>query len=145
MTRQDTILMHAEHCDDCRNAQLPAEQIAELLGSDTVSVNAGALSQQTMLRLQPVMERRAAFALWKRVAACVLLALLPLPAVLAYDAYVLRMLFQLVSALLPATVTAYFVFSYAALLVLLFALTYASIPLLLHHDTLATRYAAPVD
>jgi hypothetical protein len=145
VTRQDTILVHAEHCDDCRSAPLPVIQIAALLDAATVSLDAGALSQRTMLHLQPVMQRRAAFTLWKRVATCVLLALLPLPAVLAYDAYILRMLFQLVSTLLPATVAAYFVFSYAALLVLLFALTYASIPLLLHHDTLATRYAASPD
>ena len=48
----------------------------------------------------------------------------------AYDAYVLGIVYDTVSALLPATFAAYLVLSYAAFLVLLFAGTYAAIPLL---------------
>lgn len=145
MTREDTLSAHADDCDDCRSTPLPLGHLATLLGTSTVAVDAGALSQRTMVRLQPYLQRRAAFALWRRVAACVLLALVPLPAVLAYDAYMLRVAFHFVSNLLPVTVAAYFVFSYAAFLVLLFALTYASIPLLLHHDAFNPRRGVAVD
>jgi len=65
----------------------------------------------------------------------------PLPAVLAYDAYLLRVAYGLISALLPAALAAYLIFGYAAFLVLLFATTYATIPVFLANRTVAGRPA----
>lgn len=121
---------HAADCDICRSEPLPSDQLARALATSRIEIDAAALSQRTLTELRPQLRRRAARALWQRVAVGVLLALVPLPAVLAYDAYVLRLAYDLVSALLPTTLAAYLVLSYAAFLLLLFALTYAAIPLL---------------
>jgi hypothetical protein len=60
-----------------------------------------------------------------------LLALLPLPLILAYDAYVLRAAYELLRMLLPSGVALYVLATYTAVVSLLFALTYAAIPVLL--------------
>ena len=78
---------------------------------------------------------------WRKVAVALLLALVPLPVVLAYDAYLLRVAYELISALLPARVAAYLVFGDAAFLLLLFATTYATIPLFFANRTAAERPA----
>jgi hypothetical protein len=140
VNRSDTLTAHAEHCDECRTAPLPLDHVATLLDAGSVDIDASLLSRRVLPRLTPQLQRRAAVIHWRRVAACVLLALVPLPAVLAYDAYVLRVTFAVVSTLLPATLAAYLVLSYAAFLLLLFALTYASIPLLMQHNRLAATH-----
>ncbi|MFI5364418.1 MAG: hypothetical protein ACHQ4J_02230 [Candidatus Binatia bacterium] len=137
MNRRDILAVHAEHCDECRTAPLPLDRVATLLNAGSVDIDTSLLSRRVLARLTPQLQRRAAVIHWRRVAACVLLALVPLPVVLAYDAYVLHVTFEVVSVLLPATLAAYLVLSYAAFLLLLFALTYASIPLLMQHDRLA--------
>jgi len=108
--------------------------LAALLDAVQVQVDAATLSRRTLARLGPELGRFAQAASWRRVWVGVLLALLPLPAVVAYDAYFLRVVYAVVSVLLPAAFAAYLVLSYAAFLVLLFALTYAAIPLLVVRD-----------
>ena len=122
---------HVAECVDCQSASPALKPIAALLDADTVSVDAAALSRRVFLCLQPEIARLARRDLWRKVVVALCLALLPLPLVLACDAYVLGVAYQLVSALLPATVAAYLIFGYAAFLVLLFATTYAAIPLFL--------------
>lgn len=97
-------------------------------------IDVAALSRHTFARLQPELQRQAIAAGWRRVAMGVLLALLPLPLVLAYNAYLLRLAYDFLSTLLPATLAAYLVLSYGASLVLLFATTYAAIPLLVQRS-----------
>jgi hypothetical protein len=128
--RRDRLAAHAAECDECRRAPLPLEQIVAQLNTAEVEVEAAALSRHTFARLQPELQRRARALAWRRVCVGVVLSLLPLPVVLAYDAYVLSVIYDAVSALLPAAFAAYLVLSYAAMLLLLFALTYAAIPLL---------------
>ena len=65
-----------------------------------------------------------------------------MPGVLAYNAYVLRLAYDLLSTLLPTTLAAYMVISYGAFLVLLFAATYAAIPLLVVQRATERRAAA---
>ncbi len=137
MNQRDALAAHAEHCDDCRTAPLPLDRVATLLNAGSVDIESSLLSQRVLAELRPQLQRRAAVVHWRRVVACVLLALVPLPVVLAYDAYVLRVMFDIASVLVPATLAAFLVLSYAAFLVLLFALTYASIPLLVHRDPLS--------
>lgn len=122
---------HVEECDLCREGSLPLDRIAGFLSASAVEVDVAAMSQRTVMRLGPELERRARVALWRRVAAGVLWAVLPLPAVLLYNAYVLRVAYHAVSELLPAAFAAYLLLSYAAFLVLLFAATYAAIPICL--------------
>ncbi len=122
---------HVEECDSCREAPPPLDRIASFLGPGGVEVDVTPMSQRTVMRLRPELERRARMALVRRVAAGVLLAVLPMPAVLLYNTYVLRIVYHAVSGFLPASFAAYLLLSYAAFLMLLFAATYAAIPICL--------------
>lgn len=137
----DALQRHVEECDECRAAPPTIARVATLLNASVVPIDLMALSRRTLLQLQPEVARLGAAVLWRRVAAAVLLAVVPLPAVLAYDAYLLRTLYGLVSALLPATLAAYLIFGYAAFLMLLFGTTYAAIPVFLAGRTIERRPA----
>ena len=97
----------SRECDECRATPPPMARIARAAERQcradrcdgAVAPHAGAAAARA---------RRGSPrpALWRKVAAALLLALVPLPAVLAYDAYLLRCVYELVSALLPATLAA---------------------------------------
>ncbi len=129
-SRTVRLASHAADCNECRAAPLPLEHLAVLLDASTPDLDPAALSQQTFTRLRPALRRRAQAAAWQRVGIGMLLSLLPLPLILAYNTYVLRVAYDVLKTLLPAAFAAYLVLSYAAFLVLLFATTYAAIPLL---------------
>jgi hypothetical protein len=133
-TGRDRLTAHAADCDACQRAPLPVERLADVLAAGAVGVDPTRLSQLALARVRAELEWCARRAFWRRVAVGMLLSLVPLPAVLAYDAYVLRLAYDLVCVLLPAGLAAYLVLSYAASLALLFALTYAAIPLLVERS-----------
>jgi hypothetical protein len=133
-TGRDQLTTHAADCDDCRRAPLPVEHLGDVLAANAVGVDPTRLSQLALARVRSELELCARRAFWRRVAAGILLSLVPLPAVLVYDAYVLRVAYDLVCVLLPPGLAAYLVLSYAASLALLFALTYAAIPLLVERS-----------
>ncbi len=135
------LVTHLQECEACRTSALPIERIATLLDASVVEVDAGTLSRRLLLRVQPELQRRAAWVFGRQVAAAVLVALLPLPVVLAYDACLLHLVYNVVSWLLPARVASYVVLSYAAFLALLFALTYATVPVLLARRVLPQERA----
>jgi hypothetical protein len=122
---------HVAECERCAAAAPPVQRIAAILTVSAVPVDPAGLSRRTLTALRPELARRTRAALWRQVAAALLLALVPLPVVLAYDAYLLRAAYEVASTLVPATVAGYLILSYAAFLVLLFATTYAAIPVLL--------------
>lgn len=128
---RQVLTAHVDDCELCRADPPPLERIAAVLKASAVPVDAPALSLRTLARLQPALARRASAALWRKAIAAVLLALVPLPAVLAYDAYLLHAAYAIVSSLLPAAFAVYLIATYTAFLVLLFAGTYAAIPLLI--------------
>lgn len=127
----EPLAAHVAECRDCGEAKPPIDAIATLLDTGGGGIDATALSAATLERLRPELARIGARAGWRRTVAALLWGLLPLPAVVAYDAYFLRGVYAAVSALVSAPVAAYLVLNQAALLVLLFALTYAAIPLFL--------------
>jgi hypothetical protein len=95
-----------------------------------VPLDAAALSRQVLDRLRPELAGFAAAVFRRRVAAGLLVALAPLPLVLAFNAYVLSAVYALVALIVPSGLAAYLVLSYAAAVLLLLAATYGSIPLL---------------
>ena len=129
---------HVQECDECSTDSPPVEQIQALLNAGCVDVDPAALSQQVRIRLRSEMAARAA-AFRRRVVVGVLLALLPLPLVLVYDAYLLGVVYGILTILLPSGVAAYVLLSYAACLLFLFALTYAAVPLLLDRNPVSRR------
>jgi hypothetical protein len=127
----ERLAAHARDCAACAGQEPPLARIAATLNRGGVTVDPMRLSAATLWRLRPELERLATRALWRQIGAVFVAALTPLPLVLAYDAYLLRLLYGLSSALLPEPVAAYLVTSYAAVLLLLFAATYAAIPLVM--------------
>jgi hypothetical protein len=67
---------------------------------------------------------------WRALARALVVALVPLPAILALDVVMVRGAYDLLHLLLPAALSAYVAFNYAALLALLLGLTYAAVPVL---------------
>lgn len=129
--RRARLTAHSTDCAECQAAPLPLDHLTSVLEDAVPAIDPAALSRRTFARLQPELQRRATMIGWQRVAIGVLLSLLPLPFVLAYNVYFLRLVYDYLSAVLPATIAAYLVLSYAASLLLLFAATYAAIPVLL--------------
>lgn len=120
---------HAADCADCVKSPLPLGGIEPLLANE-VDLDAAALSRQVLERLRPELSGLAADVFRRRVAAGLLVALAPLPLVLAFNAYLLSALYALAALIVPSGLAAYLVFSYAAAVLLLLAATYGSIPLL---------------
>ncbi len=76
---------HAAQCDACRAAPLPINRIAILLDGAEVRLDTAALSARVMMRLRRQLNL-AGGASWRAVAVVLLRAVLPLPAVVAFDA-----------------------------------------------------------
>jgi len=73
--------------------------------------------------------KRGDLALAVGVLTILMVLILPLPAILLLDFYLVRFAFGLLTAILPTALGAYLAFNYAATLALLLALTYAAIPI----------------
>lgn len=124
------IVEHMRECEECRHADLPARSLMAALDGDTPTVDVSSLSNRVLAASRPVLSRRASRLWWQRVALAAAVGSLPLPLVVAWDGYVLRSLYVLMSALLPTSVATYVVVTYGAILMLLLGATYAAIPLL---------------
>ena len=129
--RADPLAAHARECVECETTPLPLQRIAAALDAAAVPIDATALSQRVHRRLRAELSVRAAAAFRRRVIVGLALSLLPLAAVVLYDAMVLQLAYTLARDVLPQAVATYLVATYAAFLVLLFALTYAAVPVVL--------------
>lgn len=113
---------------DCDPAALAAIE-RRLAVPPTMDV--AALSGMTRQRLQPVLAEIRSRRWQQHVGVGLVVALAPLPFVLAWGTLLARWLLVVATAVLPTPLVHYAVGSYAAAVVLLIGLTYASIPLLL--------------
>jgi anti-sigma factor RsiW len=129
--RPDALTAHLGECDACRADEPSLRRLRTILASSAVDLDPSLLSRRALPRLRHELQRVASARSWRQIVMAVLLALVPLPAVLAYDAYLLHAIHGLVSSVLPTAFATYLVGSYAAFLLLLFATTYAAIPVLL--------------
>jgi hypothetical protein len=91
----------------------------------------------------PLLAVHARRASLRSVLAPVLAALVPLPVVLLVDVVVVQALYAVLAAWLPAAVSAFVVWNYALLLVLLLATTYAAVPLLVDRQLRAGLETMP--
>lgn len=125
--KRDAVTMHAQECDLCPDdSPALAATVAILRASPAAD-----WSSSSLPLLRAAVCRQARLLLCRRVAFALAVGSIPLPLVLAYDALVLRVGYDLIRQLLPVEVAAYVVFSYAALCLFLISLTYAAIPVLL--------------
>jgi len=120
---------HLDACPACRDEHPVLVTLARTLAADAVPLPADAA-----VRLQraaaPLLARNARRATWRSLVRVIGLALLPLPLVVALDAYLLRMAYAWLSAVLPDTLSLFLVLDYTALVALLLTLAYGAIPLL---------------
>jgi hypothetical protein len=127
----ERLQQHVEGCDSCRQEKLPIAELDALLASSRIDIDAASLSRQAFVAAQTALHAVALRHFWRQVAAVVVLALVPLPVVLAYDAMLLRLLHAASSSLLSAPMANYIIFTYASFLMFLFAASYAAIPVLM--------------
>lgn len=107
-----------------------ADMLAALLATPSVRPDDD-LASAALSALRPAMARRAAANLRRRVFVGVLLAVLPLPFVIAYAGYVLQALYLPISMMLSPDVAGYVAGVHVLFLALLFGATYAAIPMIL--------------
>lgn len=132
-TLQGTEAAHVKTCGRCQREERIIRALSQVLAEDTVPEPAPALTQRVLAAAAPVLAgydvpRIKAYR-W-RLARALSAALLPLPAILVVDTYVIRGLHAALSMLLPAFLTTYVVFHLAALMLLAVTLTYGAVPLL---------------
>jgi hypothetical protein len=141
MTVQDSrgsrLAEHVDECAACRAESLPLDRLSLLLAEDEVPVDTEALSCRALVQLRPELRANASRALQRRMVRALLVSVVPLALVLGYDVFVLGLLHGLLQHFLPSGLATYIVFSQFALISLLFAATYAAIPLLVlaHRST----------
>lgn len=121
-----------------------ADRLTTLLSSHQPTSDFSALPKATLQLLRPQMARRADVGLPNRVLWRVLPALLPLPFVIIYAAYVLQAIYTPIAAVFSPDVAGYVAGVHVMLLSLLFGATYAAIPVVLARKDIAPRSCVPV-
>jgi hypothetical protein len=124
---------HVAECARCRAEVAALGKVATTLRAAITPEPPPGLRRCTLSAAAPLLAERAAalaHGYRRRLAQAVVAALLPLPAVLVLDAWAVRALHGLLSALLPGPVSAYLAFNFAALVALAIAMTYAAVPVL---------------
>jgi hypothetical protein len=128
---------HARECADCAVSQDEIARVGSALRRESIDLDTTLLSRRVAAMVAPELARLAGQAFRRRVAFYLGLALIPLPLVLAYDAFVLRLVFHLLSGLLPEALATYVVASMALSGLLVIASAYAAIPLLVDRQTVS--------
>ena len=120
---------HLSACGECRDTSAALAALTGTFASDRVEPPAE-LAARVHGAATPLLARNARRATWRSLARAIGLALVPLPLVLFIDAYLLRIAYGWLSAVLPDTLSLFLVLDYTALLALLLTLAYGAIPLL---------------
>jgi len=120
---------HVDACDACGQACDLLPTVARALADDPAPVPP-ALAARVRHATAPLLARNARREVWWSLARAVGVSLLPLPLLVAIDAYLLRTAYVWLSTVLPGALSLYLVLEYTALVALMLTLTYGAIPLL---------------
>ena len=96
------------------------------------------LTPRVMAAVAPLLAAHARRTSWRTFLRPLLVALLPLPLILAADVAIVTTLYTLLSFVLPAAVSTVLVVQYALFVLLSLALAYAAIPVLVDRQARAT-------
>lgn len=120
---------HVADCPRCAVDEARARDVRLALARYEAPIPSPVLAARVLAAATPLLvrARRASAAHLARTIAA---ALVPLPAIVVWNVVVLRAATRLLAAVLPPALGTYLVFSYATLLALLLAASYAAIPLL---------------
>lgn len=121
---------HLADCPACGGDAAALGALAAAFASHAVPSPAPALGERVRTEAAPLLAARRRHAARRPLAAALAVALLPLPLIVALDAWALHLIYDALRRLLPEPLSFYLVANYAAVLALLGALTYGAIPLL---------------
>ena len=120
---------HLAGCDACRAVDAELRGLAGVLTADRVEPPAD-LDARVLAAAAPLLAWNAQREMWRRSLRAVVAALVPLPLVLAVNVLFVRALYTWLQGVLPAQVSLFLIWNYAALIALLCAAIYGAIPLL---------------
>jgi hypothetical protein len=121
---------HIAGCARCRSESEAARQLAATFAAAEPAAPSPALARRILSAAEPLLAARRRRVDWPLVVRALGAALLPLPLILAVDAALVGVAYQLLARVLPQALTTYLVANLATTLALLLALTYAAVPLL---------------
>jgi hypothetical protein len=123
---------HLVTCSTCRAESARAQALGQVLAAYEVGVPPADAPARTLASAAPLLARRAAGtrALRRRVAWALVLALLPLPAIVFANVKLLMAAHGLLLSVLPPSASLYLIVCLGAGVALLLALSYAAVPLL---------------
>jgi hypothetical protein len=123
---------HAAECEQCASEPLPLETLGMLFArASAPSEPHASLSDRVLAAAAPLLAANGALAYRRRLVSGVALSLAPFPLLVFFNLYLLREAYELLSTWLPVGFVAWLLVGYAAMLLLVCALTYASLPLLI--------------
>jgi hypothetical protein len=134
------LLAHGESCEECAAHPLPLGKLAGLLVAHPEPPGVPMMSQRLLAAAAPLLAANAARVYRGRLVAGVVLSLAPFPLLVFFNLYLLREAYVVLASWLPVGMVAWLVVGYAAMLLLLCALTYAALPVLIAR-TRAQAYA----
>jgi hypothetical protein len=128
---------HEATCPRCREEAPAARAVAAAFAGAPAIATHARLSPAVLLAAAPMLTanaRRLPAAAWRRLAAAIAVAVLPLPAILFIGWHVLEAANRLLSSVLPGSLSFYLVATHGAVLALLLGITYGAVPLLAAHQ-----------
>lgn len=128
---------HLAACPRCGADAPHVRQVTARLDTIPAPTAAPALGARVLRAAAPLLAanaHRLPAVAWRRFAAAIAVAVLPLPFILFVGWESLSTVNRLLSAVLPARVSFYLVATHAAVLALLLAITYGAVPLLAAHQ-----------
>ena len=123
-------LAHAQTCLRCQADERALSAVAGMLAAAAVPSVSPDLNARVLAAAAPLLAANAARAARGRLVRALAAALVPLPAILALDFWLVRAAYDLLTRFLPDALSLYVVANWVGLLALLLALTYGAIPFL---------------
>lgn len=128
---------HARGCARCREAEPDLATLRARLAPAAEPAAPAGLTARVLLAAAPLLAANAARAARRRLARALVAGLLPLPAVVALNVWLVRSAYEVLARVLPDALSLWVVANWAGFLVLLLALTYGAIPFLAARQTAA--------
>jgi hypothetical protein len=123
-------LAHARTCLRCQADERALAQVAGSLSAAAVPNIDARLNARVLAAAAPLLAANAARAARGRIVRALAAGLVPLPAILALDFWLVRAGYDLLTRFLPDALSLFVVANWVGLLALLLALTYGAIPFL---------------
>jgi len=122
---------HARECEECAVQPVVLDRVGALFARMPEPPPAPSLSGRVLAAAVPLLAANAAAAYRRRLVSGVALSLAPFPLLVFFNLYLLREAYALLASWLPVEFAVWLVVGYAAMLLLICALTYASLPVLI--------------